>query len=341
MATKSTKFNTLKFRKSLAIILAVICFFSAGFSVCFLVREKIFYDDFGSYENTASFRTNLNYIEMWALSDAEMQTCKSKADFEKTSAGKVALKNKASAEKQIRDACDYLDSIDNFFIYVSANNEYRYMLDMNGTEVYFANYGIIDASDFSQLTYLSVNQNNTEKTKSPVQVNTSKIASCLALIHDKVYDTNDYHYDYGEETTDKLIEIFDSSYERDYGYNRDNFWFNSNKITEKCDCVKFALFCNTTKKVYTNCGVKWDDDLKAVQKKLGGEYVEYIENGKFYSNSNLKDNGIWTKLNSEFTGLEANCLLKSQVNNKTVSKAYFAYSKPVKSLCEKSGNLRL
>ncbi len=330
MATKLTKFNTLKCKKTLAIILAIICFFSVGFSVCFLVREKIFYDDYGSYENTASFRTNLNYIELWALSDGEMQTCKSEADFEKTSVGKTVLKNKTAAEKQIRDACDYLDSLDSFYIYVSADNEYRYLLDMNGTKVYFAHYGIIDADDFNSHTYLSVSQNKAEKSKAPAQVNTSKIASCLALIHDKVYDTNGYHYDYGEETTDRLIEIFTGSYEQNYGYNSYNFWFRSSEIEEKCDCVKFALFCNTTKKVYTNCGVKWDDNLEAVQKKLGGEYVEYIENGKFYSNINLKDNGIWTKLNSEFTGLQENCWLKGQVNNKNFSRIYFSYSKPVK-----------
>ena len=386
MATKSTKFRNLTVLKIAAVILAAICFFTAGLSACLQIRKSYYYDGKNNegltrYENSTVFRSNMNYFESSLLAKGELMSCENETDFAKTTAGKNKAEQLKKTEKTIRDACSFLDSLgENFEIYVSYENEYRYHYSGENSDYYFDYIGeLISKDDFDSFEYVSsfvpggnasVQKDETETVKpdekaedvsgteafttvtmpedssypnveSDINGDTTRgvlindtddknvrlISKCLRDVYENSYEThseiNDeygYHYNYGEKSTDELLEICRNVYsyanaDNDLGYLNDT-------LDKVSGSFRYAVFYNTTGKYITNCGVTAGDTAEEILKKLGGQYYEYVEKGEYFSLYDYNENSAFSRL-SGFFGESKIAPLIENYSDESIERMYF------------------
>ena len=382
MATKSTKFRNLTALKIAAVILAAICFFTAGLSACLQIRKSYYYDGKNNegltrYENSTVFRSNMNYFESSLLAKGELMSCENETDFAKTTAGKNKAEQLKKTEKTIRDACSFLDSLgENLEICVSYENEYRYRYSGEDGDYYFGYAGeLISEDEFDSLEYVSVfspggktevrkNETKNAKTKGvpgtevyttvtlpadiPVQdeeiiidedltttvsinngdnQNIRLISKCLRDVYENSYEPvseiNEgygYHYNYGEKSTDELIKICTGNYS--YANADEDLWFLNETLDKVSGSFRYAVFYNTTGKLVTNCGVTAEDTAEEILEKLGGQYYEYVENGKYVSSCYYDKDNSFSQLSGFFGASEIAPLIE-KYSDKAVDRMYF------------------
>ncbi len=147
-----------------------------------------------------------------------------------------------------------------------------------------------------------------------------EIAEAIGLIWNMTFDPDSgYAVNYGEMSTDEVIDYYRELKETDYGAIDDFSNF------ESIPGLRFAVFCNTTGKVYTNCAAEYTDDTKAVLKKLGADYFFEYNDGVSYVSSRdgipASDNEYFNALTG---GLESP--LKSLDNREEIDRAYFGFT---------------
>ena len=150
MDTKLRNFNSLKLKKTIAVILAAVLFFTSGLFICFLVKGGFYYNRYeskGTYTSSNVFYNTFSRFERTALANGELISCENKEDYLKTDAGKAAERAMRSRAEQVRKACDYLDSL-GIKVYVLKDNLYRYSwTDYDGGTHYFSYDGNEESRD--------------------------------------------------------------------------------------------------------------------------------------------------------------------------------------------------
>ncbi len=181
-----------------------------------------------------------------------------------------------------------------------------------------------DASGEEPTTAADLSQKVTETTADTMFAGQKEyaIAKAIRMIWNLTFDGDDGRaVNYGEMSTDEIIEFYKGLNE--FG---DNFiYYDGDASVESTPGLRYAVFVNTTGKVYTNCDVKYSDDTKTVLKKLGADYFyEYSENGKYVSSRD----GV-PESESEFINALAGDLetpLKSLENREEIDRAYFGFT---------------
>lgn len=154
-----------------------------------------------------------------------------------------------------------------------------------------------------------------------------RIRDCLHFIYHNVYQyvyhgdgCEEYHLNYGEATTDTLVEIYlKNTDEHYYDIEYDNYL--TEKLNKISPSFNYAVFYSSTGKVFSNCGVKNDDSIEVIKEKLGGDYLEYIEDGK-YNASVETDICDWLNMNA---AINEEPLLTNIIND-SIEKMYFSCS---------------
>ena len=149
------------------------------------------------------------------------------------------------------------------------------------------------------------------------------IAEAIRTIWNLTYDGDEGRAaNYGEMSTDEIIEFYKGLNE--FG---DKFiYYDGDVEIESTPGLRYAVFVNTTGKVYTNCDVKYSDDTKTVLKKLGADYFyEYSENGKYVSSRNGVPEAESDDFINALTG-DLETPLKSLENREEIDRAYFGFT---------------
>ncbi len=298
MATRSKNY---KLTKIIAFILATVFTFTSGYYIYVFVKGTFFYN---VYKTENFFQTNVfmhNYLGFRnrVLSVGEINSCENAEDYYKTSLGKRKLKEAKEIGKTVKDACDYLDKA-KVKVSVTEGNKYRYTWNDNSGKTHYFSYNgdEIDNYDYNSLDYTEeyyIEENfqmdtyettwlDYETTK-PQQNNGDATINSIAGNLNHIWNMTG-GLNYGEMSSEELVK---AAVESTSGFNPGEHWDIGLKFIDNNDSLKFALFYNTTGKVYTNCGVKYNDSHEQVIKKLGGDYLEYKYDDKFYSSINYPE----------------------------------------------------
>lgn len=365
MAIKSKNIKYSKWLKLAAAVIAVVMFFSAGWFANLFVRSFADYNSYdgkeangSSYTQTLAFRESLNDAELALIREGRSAVYSS---FEAYLASAEAVQIKKESDSHIPELSAAYDLLadSGIEVYNSEHNSYIYLYTYKNL-TYCMNYAgeIIDRSDFVFENYYKVTGDNT--TTTALQITDANGEIYATAVHD--YDTADGRkyfsprYDvkpplevqdianalktiasitdytsYGESSKERFIEEYQKGVE-EYLYS--TYKSMIGMYYWETDCIKnvnYAIFYKGTDKVVTNCGVGIKDTDEQILQKLGGDFVESIDGGKYSLIKGKpieKSQSLYYKFNDWLCGSSAfKSTLQmdySSVKN-DVAKAYFSF----------------
>lgn len=273
----ATKLKSYKFKRAFALIIATVMIFTSGIFTCFLVKGVFYYNSYktnAGYTDTSVFRSNLTEFERTVLLYGETCTCSTMEEYLKTEDGKVQQKRVDDIKKTVENSCNYLDSQGVKIIEEYDELTYILSLDYSSYEITYEGETIYTHSTFDDSEIEDGDEIYT--TFNDVSAKENEI---YAKTRDAISNIYEYCGEgrYGIQSNEELVKLAADSTSNLVDTHNRIVIDNLNNVTSS---IKYAVFYPSTGKVLTNCGVKYTDDTEAVLKKLGGEYTEYIENGK-------------------------------------------------------------
>lgn len=132
MAIKSKNIKHNKITKLIAIVLAVVMFFSAGWFANLFIRGFADYNSYNTsggmlYTQTSAFRGLMNWAEEYLINNAMFNQPMTLEEYKASQAGKAVAAEYDSLAKNVSDAYDLLES-SGIDVYVSNDNSYYYIL---------------------------------------------------------------------------------------------------------------------------------------------------------------------------------------------------------------------
>ena len=132
MAIKSKNIKHNKITKLIAIVLAVVMFFSAGWFANLFIRGFADYNSYNTsggmlYTQTSAFRGLMNWAEEYLINNAMFEEPMTLEQYKASQAGKAAAAEYDSLAKKVSDAYDLLES-SGIEVFVSSDNSYYYLL---------------------------------------------------------------------------------------------------------------------------------------------------------------------------------------------------------------------
>lgn len=122
----------------------------------------------------------------------------------------------------------------------------------------------------------------------------TNIGRAIGLIWKTTRGENTNGINYGEMSTEQIIKKYtDERLPQSFTPAVHGDYYDLYMWSDVIKSVNFAVFYNTTGKVATNCAVKPGDDTKTVLSKIGEDYYEYYENGKYVSSADQKANNSY------------------------------------------------
>jgi len=318
--TKSRNFNSLKLKKTIAVILAAVTLFLSGLFACFSIKGAFFYNRYetlGNYTDTDSFRKLMNSIEYELINSGEYKSCSNEKELALTSGARKSERERSEIEKTVRDACDFLEK-SGIETVVDGNNRYRYKYQGgNGTFYYTYDGSFISKDEFNSV--LSSGARDVLPTTFVSDEEASDPYDGETLIDEEEYYPDeeaipDPEYrpdDDGEELTtavfgedgaiqtdisEALKTVWNLTNGLNYGekstdglvkealkYIRTGTDYDEYTLEQVNELagVKYAVFYKTTGKVYSNCGVKADFTREQILEKTGDKYVEIYDGGEY------------------------------------------------------------
>lgn len=279
MATKLKNTLLKKRTKAIAFLLAVLLFVGSGYFASMAAKSFYAYNSFGTDNFTQSivFRDSLNRLEGRLIHAAEAMSCSGIEEFKKTSDGKWYVENYNRKVKSVNEAYDLLDN-SGIKVYVSSENYYRYSVDYAGKTYYFSYSGsVITKEDFEQYDYVRIFEMPLNPETQNTQDFIGEISKAITSIGES---SNNYYYSYGEKPRAEVLEILEAEYDsliRQGYHNAKAVGVTVSNYTS----VNYAVYIPSTGKVVTNCGVVKDDTQEQIVKKLGGEFIEGKNAGKY------------------------------------------------------------
>ena len=293
MDTKLKSINSKKTTRIVALVLAVALFFVSGYSASLFIREMLVYSSqtSDSFTQTPVFRQMLNDYERELLHNGEDISATNIDEFRKTETGKNIEFRRNNALERVEESFTLLDA-SGIKIYVAEGNRYRYKLNLHSGTYYFTyDGGRISSDDFNSYEYRYEynNENVTsiyaadgsvvpETTFVEGSINgsyLSRISEALGYLN----SLSDYSC-YGEIDRVSAVELVNEQYDRELdNYFSSRGYYSS--LTGNTNSVKYAVFFSSTGNVITNCDVTRADTREQILGKIGGNYVECYENGKY------------------------------------------------------------
>ena len=336
MATRSKNY---KLTRIIAFILATVFTFTSGYYIYIFVKGTFFYNVYKTenFFQTNVFKSSYNRVQSDVLFYGEMYSCENAEDYFKTNEGKQILKEAKERGKVVKNACDYLDMAE-VKVSVTPDNKYRYTWsDNNGKIHYFSYHGDeIDNYDYNNLDYIEeyyIVENfqmdtyettwlDDEVTKPQQNIGDATINSIGDNLNHIWNFTGGLNY--GEKTTDELVNV---TIESNSQFIPENYYRYSERFTDKNGSLQFAVFYKSIGKVYTNCGIKYNDSHEQVLKKLGGNFLEYKIGKKYYSSESERKTApgkFFTDIDNMFEFQNQNYLKNS--DDTVIERAYFSFS---------------
>lgn len=337
MATKSKSIKTNKTVKVVALILAVLMFFTSGFFASMFVKSFLYYFDGGTddFYRTQSFRSQMNDCINDVIYSAEYITVKSLDDFRKTADGKRITEEHDKQVLEVTQAHDVL-SKSNICVYRDAQNRYRYSLVYDGVLYYFLYDGqTIDENEFSGYDYISYEADNNREPEYVHDVyNPYETGSVPAYVGDiqralSIIFGVDNSTCYGEVGKDTFTQILKSYYEDQMRFTYEYKTSSKNRI-ENIKSINYAVILKTGA-VVTNCGITTEDNREQIIKKLTDDkgFAEGVKDGKYeiYKGKEATDGkSVFTFLRKEIlNSYYEESVLKNntQLGDEGISAAYF------------------
>lgn len=279
MATKLKNILLKKKTKAIAFLLAMLLFAGSGYFASMFIKGFYAYNSFGANNFTQSvvFRDTLNQFERTLLWSAEAISCSNVEDFKKTSDAKWRVEGYNERVKNVNEAYDFLDN-SGIKIHISNEDYYRYSVDYEGKTYYFRYSGeVISKSEFEQYEYVRTFQMPLNPEMQNKQDFIGEISNAISSIGGASYN---YYYSYGEKPRSELLEIIKAEYDESVKTAYSNAKSGSSRLGEYSS-VNYAVYVPSTGKVVTNCGVTATDTQEQIVEKLGGEFVEGKNAGKY------------------------------------------------------------
>ncbi len=369
MATKLKNISHKKTARLIAFMLALVLFLSSGYFTSMFVKGYFAYNSFDGrpFTQTAAFRESLNAIERIALYDGQTMIINDISDFEKTVEGQM-IKNNFDAMKQTAaKSYDLLDS-SGIGIYVTAENYYRYRLEHNGSLYYFTYNGeLIDAAEFNSYVYIRSNEEatdaqgdsivvpeetviqpsvlpvyappeNAEEFSTAVTYDTInqadvsyiyRIRDALAFIYNSGFDG--YNLNYGEISKDAFLQKIEDSCRAELNtqyYNAVNS--QESHLLARMSSIKYAVLFKGSGEILTNADINTNDKREAIVTKLGGELLEGLENGKYFSEQTAHKKATGAAAEFYYDVIEpeyeSRLVFSAAALNDKVEWAYFSYN---------------
>ncbi len=132
MAIKSKNIKHNKITKLIAIVLAVVMFFSAGWFANLFIRGFADYNAYNTsggmtYTQTSAFRGLMNWAEEYLVNNAMFEQPMTLEQYKASQAGKAVAAEYDRLAKDVSDAYDLLES-SGIEVYVTNDNSYYYLL---------------------------------------------------------------------------------------------------------------------------------------------------------------------------------------------------------------------
>lgn len=323
MAIKLKNISRKKSARLIAFALAFALFLSSGYFTSMFVKGYFAYNSFDGrpFTQTAAFREGLNSIERVVLYDGQTIIINDIDDFEKSVEGQMIKSNFDAMKETAAKSYDLLDS-SGIGIYVTAENYYRYRLEHNGSLYYFTYNGeLIDAAEFNSYVYIRSNEDATDAQgdsivvpEEPVtqasvipvfappenieefstavtyddtinQADVSyiyRIRDALAFIY--LTDFDGYNLNYGEISKDAFLQKIEDNYRAELEWQYTNAVYSQESyLLARTDSIKYAVLFKGSGDILTNADVKATDSSEEIVSKLGGELLEGLENGEYFS----------------------------------------------------------
>ena len=342
MDTKLRSINSRKATRIVALVLAVALFFVSGYSASVFLREMFVYSSrtAENFTQTPVFRRMLNDYERAVIYNGEDISATNIEEFKKTETGKNIELRRDEALKRIEESFTLLDA-SGIKAYVTEGNRYRYKLSLKTGTYYFRYDGErISKDEFNSYDYVYEYEYEDTTVVYPIAdsgewettvVADASLGSYVSRISAALNYLNSLsNYScYGESDKATVIGIVNEQFD-----NEIDTWFGSrgyySSLQGNTNSVKYAIFFSSTGNVITNCGVTRADTREQILGKIGGNYVESYENGKY---SLLKGKavdvaeGALQDVKNEFMPInEYKSIIEREAGYGNISKMYVSYS---------------
>ena len=293
MDTKLRNINRKKATKITAFVLAVVLFFISGYFASLFYRELFIYDSVNSdsFTQTPVFRAMLNDYEFSLMVSGEEVSATTVEEFKKTATGVNIETRRKEALESVEESFAVLDA-SGIQVFITEDNRYRYKLEREKSTVYFNYDGdIISQGNFESYDYIYESPTGSvyyeDRAVATTYVMTaeeydiyyggevSKISNALNYLN----SLSDYSC-YGEIDKASALRFVNERYDNELEteFQMAGFW---TRLGQNTDSVKYAVFFTSTGNVITNCGVTRADTREQILAKIGGDFVEGFENGKY------------------------------------------------------------
>ncbi len=327
-------------------MLAVALFFVSGYFASLFYRELFIYDSVNSesFTQTPVFRGMLNDYEFHLLISGEDESATTVEEFKKTANGINIEERRKNALERVEESFAVLDA-SGIKVFVTEDNRYRYKLDYGNRSIYFSyNGNIISLNEFENYDYVNEDEHyyfgsdvygedyTTMMTPAEYEIyyggNVAKIGDALNYLN----SLSEYSC-YGEIDKASALALINEQHDSEL---ESQFWSRGtwSRIKENTDSVKYAVFFSSTGNVITNCGVTRTDPREQILAKLGGDFVEGYENGKYVlikgePVKKAEGMGAAYDLRNEFVSYTSydgySSAIKNRAQGENVAKMYVSY----------------
>lgn len=158
MATKLKNIKHGFGTKLVAVILAAVLFFTAGYAASMAIRGFFFYNGYEDREftQTTAFRWQLNSYIHEVIYEGRRRTIDSLEEYMQTDDGKELIEECNQRKTDTTDAYNLLKEKD-IQVYVDNENRYRYTYSLNGLTYYFSFNGeLISSEEFDPNSFVQI-----------------------------------------------------------------------------------------------------------------------------------------------------------------------------------------